>query len=80
MSLENKLRKYIDAKKKQIHKGRMVTEQLKAERLRKKQKKIESYEPGTFHYGILHKQKTLDFMRDVYEKRKKKREEKNESN
>ena len=80
MNLKDKLKEYIDAKKEQLQRGVEVTRQMKAEKLRKKYEKISNYEPGTFRYGLAHKQKTLDFMRDCYEKRKEKRKEKNKAN
>lgn len=59
-----------------MQRGLLVTNQMKAERERNKFKKREQYKPGTFRYGLAMKQNTRDFMRDVYEKRKKNREEK----
>lgn len=80
MSIKDSLKRFIDSKKEQMQRGMVVTQQMKAEKLRKKNKKIKTYEPGTIRYGLTHKQKTISFMRDVYEKRKNKREEKNKSN
>jgi len=79
MSFKDKLRDYVNSKKQQFQRGIEVSNQMKAEKLRKKYEKMGSYEPGTFRYGLGHKQKTLDFMRDAYERRKKRREDKNES-
>lgn len=52
------------------------TEQSRAEKLRKKQQRAKYVEPGTFRYGMMHKQNPLDFMKDVKERRKQKKEEK----
>ena len=70
MSFNDKIKKYIENKKLQMQQGLVVTQQMKAEKQRKKLKKMEQYKPGTFRYGIAMKQSTRDFMRDVYEKRK----------
>lgn len=73
----------LKAKKKQMQeqmqRGRVVTEQMRSERQRKRiQKKIQNSklaEPGTIKYGLAYKQNPLDFMHDAYEIRKQKREE-----
>jgi hypothetical protein len=56
-----------------IQRGRVVTEQMKAEKLRKKSEKIRYLEPGTIRYGLVHRQGVTDLMRDAYERRKSKR-------
>ena len=76
MRFSEKLLKYIEGKKAQLQRGVEVTEQLKAERLRKKFVKIEELGPGSIRYGMAHKQNPLDFMHDVYDKRKAKRKDK----
>jgi hypothetical protein len=53
--------------------GMVRTEQIRAERLREKQEKAEYLEPGTFRYGLLHRQNPLDFMSDVKKRRENKR-------
>ena len=75
MSVLEKMKKKKKELSDQMQRGREVTEQMKAEKLRKKGKKIASLEPGTFRYGIMHKQGMLEFMEDVKRRRKEKREE-----
>lgn len=58
----------------QIQRGRVVTEQMKAEKVRKKLKKVKLYEPGTFRFGLHYRQNIGSFMKDVKERRKRKRE------
>ena len=58
----------------QMQRGRKVTEQMKAEKLRKKGKRMSMYEPGTIRYGLVHKQNPLELMEDVKQRRKNKRE------
>ena len=57
----------------QMKRGRVVTEQKKAERLRKKSSKVQYLEPGTIRYGLSHKQNPLDLMKDVKQRREEKR-------
>lgn len=57
----------------QMNRGRVVTEQKRAERMRKKSEKAKYYEPGTIRYGLAHKQNPLDLMKDVKQRRKEKR-------
>jgi hypothetical protein len=63
MSWKDKLNKYVEAKREQLQRGVNVTEQMKAERLRK-------LEPGTIRYGLAHKQSVKNFMKDAYIRRK----------
>lgn len=58
----------------QMQRGRVVTEQMKAEKYRKKAEKMKYLEPGTIRYGLVHRQGVLDLMKDAYERRKNKRE------
>jgi len=74
-----KLKRYIESKKKQMQKGLEVTEQMKAEKQRRKQQKNKYLEPGTISYGLAYRQHPLDLMKDVKEKRKQEREEKNKT-
>ena len=53
-------------------KGIERTEQLKAEKLRKKQNNAKYLEPGTFRYGLHYRQGVLEFMKDVKERRDQK--------
>ena len=60
----------------QIQRGKEVTEQIRAEKLRKKKQKMKLVEPGTIRYGLHYKQSVGDFMKDAYERRKQKRHDK----
>ena len=53
-----------------MDRGIKVTEQMKAEKLRKKIKQAEDSGPGTIRYGLVHKQSVKDFMKDAYDRRK----------
>ena len=57
---------------KRLQKGREVTEQLRAEKMRVKKEKAKGYERGTFRYGLANRQSIIDFMRDVKERREQK--------
>jgi predicted nuclease with TOPRIM domain len=63
---KEKLQKKKEELQAQMQRGREKTEQMKAEKMRK----AKSYKPGTFRYGLHHKQNPLDFMKDVKERRK----------
>ena len=63
-----------------IQRGRVVTEQMKAEKDRKKQSHAKLYEPGTFRYGLHYHQGVGVFMKDVKERRKQKREREDSEN
>jgi len=76
MSWIEKIKKKKKELSDQMQRGREVTEQMKAERLRKKGKRMSRYEPGTIRYGIAHKQSPIELMGDAYQRRKEKREEK----
>ena len=76
MALKDKLQKYIIKKQEQIQKGKAVTEQMKAERKRKRLQKMKYAEPGTITFGLHYKQNPIDFMKDSYERRKLNRESK----
>lgn len=63
----------------QYQRGKVVTEQMKAEKLRRKSNKLSSMKPGArkaITEGLALKKKPLSVMRDEYERRKKAREEK----
>jgi len=79
MKFTEKLSKFIEDKQKKIQKGINVSEQLKAERQRKKKEEAKILGPGTFRYGLVYKQNPLDFMKDVYDRRKEKRNQKEEN-
>ena len=76
MSLKVRIKNYISVKKEQLERGKQVTLQMKDERLRKKYEKSKYYEPGTFRYGLVHKQNTWEFMHDVKKRREDKRKNK----
>lgn len=62
-------------------KGIERTEQLKAERLRKKKKRFENMKPGTkktMVKGFMTKSGPLDVMKEEYYRRKHEREKKRE--
>ena len=69
--LEKLERKKLELQQ-QMQKGREVTEQMKADKIRKKHEKSKHFEPGTFRYGLFHRQGVLDFMKDVKERREQK--------
>ena len=58
----------------QIQRGREVTEQMKADKYRRKCERIKYLEPGTIRYGLVHRQGVMDLMKDAYERRKSKRD------
>ena len=60
----------------QMQRGRIVTEQIRAEKTRKKQQRSKHYKPGSFHYGLHHRQSISGFMQDVKERRQQKRDQK----
>jgi hypothetical protein len=68
MGWKDKLKGVVEAKKAQLRRGVEVSEQMRAERLRR-------LRPGTMRYGLAHKQKVGDFMKDAYDRRKAKRED-----
>jgi hypothetical protein len=76
MKLSEKLSRFIEGKQAQIKRGIKVTEKMKAEKQREKLKKAANCGPGSFRYGLAYKQSISDFMKDVYEKRKADRENK----
>lgn len=73
MGLLDKLKKKKKEMQDQMQRGREVTEQKRADRLRKKGEKARYYEPGTIRYGLVHKQNPLDLMKDVKRRREERR-------
>lgn len=63
----------------QMQRGRERTEQMKAEKRRKKLGRAKYLKPGTFRYGLHYRQGVGSFMKDVKERRKQRREEKRDS-
>ena len=74
-----KIKQYIKSKKDQMQRGIKVTQQMQAEKMRRKLQKQKYLEPGSIRYGLAFKQNPLDLMNDVKEKRKQRREEKNKA-
>ena len=75
MKALDKLKKKKKKMQDQMQRGRVVTEQMKADKLRRKGKQRSMYEPGTIRYGLAHKQSPLELMEDAKRRRKQKREE-----
>ena len=73
MSLLERLKEKKKKMTDQMQRGRVVTEQKRAAKLRKKSDKVSYREPGTIGYGLLHKQNPLDLMKDVKQRREEKR-------
>lgn len=76
-SMKERLKKFIIKKQEEIQKGKAVTEQMKAEKQRKKLQKMKYAEPGTFRFGMHYKQNPVEFMKDSYARKKRLREETN---
>ena len=76
MKTLDKLKQKKNKMKAQMQRGREVTEQMKAEKIRRKINKTKLFEPGTIRFGLQYKQGIGEFMDDVKERRKHKREEK----
>ena len=75
MKALEKLKKKKKKMQEQLQRGRVVTEQMKADKLRRKGKRMSMYEPGTVRYGLAHKQGPFELMEDAKQRRKQKREE-----
>lgn len=79
MSVKERLKRYIDAKREQIERGRQVTLQMKAERQRKKLRKFMDMKPGArkaITEGMMSKSSPLDVMKNEYKRRKYERKNK----
>lgn len=74
MGFRDRIRHYIISKKQQMQRGIEVTQQMKAERMRRKIQNARHLQPGTIRYGLFHRQNPLDFMTEMYDVRKKKRD------
>jgi len=75
----SKLKDFIAKKQAQIEKGREVTQQMRAEKLRKKMNKLKDAKPGavtTMRKGMIAKQSPIDVMKEEYSRRKYEREKK----
>jgi hypothetical protein len=77
MKLLEKLKEKKKKMQEQIKKGREVTEQQRAEKLRDKRKKLISMKPGArkaITEGLLMNKKVTDVMKDEYSRRKYERQ------
>ena len=75
----SKLKDFIAKQRATIQKGKEVTLQMKAEKLRKKMNKLQDAKPGTvttMRKGIMTKQSPIDVMKEEYGRRKYEREQK----
>ena len=78
MSLLERLQNKKKRMQMQIQRGRERTEQMKAEKTRRKIKRQQNLEVGTIRYGLAHRQSIGSFTRDAYTRRKMRRKEKEE--
>ena len=79
MSLLDKLREKKKSMQDQMERGRKVTEQMKAERLRKKIDKKINMKPGARQaivHGMSMRKSPMDVMREEYDRRRFEREQK----
>ena len=75
--LKSRLSLFIEKKQQQIQKGQQITEQKKAEKLRKQKQKISDMKPGSItaiRKGLMTKANPLDVMKEEYARRKYERE------
>ena len=72
MKLLDRLQETKRKMQRQMQRGRERTEQMKAEKLRKKK----LLEPGTIRYGLHHRQGVGELMKDALERRRNKRKQK----
>ena len=82
MSLLDRLKAKRKSMQVQMHRGRVVTEQMKAERKRKKINKLINMKPGAkqaIAHGIAMKKKPVDVMKDEYNRRVYEREQKKQA-
>ena len=79
MKLLTKLKEKKDKLKKDYDRGTEVTQQMKADKIRKKMKKAKDNKPGAIKAiseGMAFKKSPLDVMKEEYERRKYEREQK----
>ena len=79
MGLKDKLLLKKKKMQEQMQRGRVKSEQLRAERLRKKRKRLTDMKPGTLkamRSGMAMKKKPFQIMQEEYERRKTNRESK----
>lgn len=80
MSLLNKLKEKKQKMQAQMDRGRKVTEQMKADKQRKKLRKAMDRKPGAtkaISDGLVLKKSPLEVMKDEYSRRKYERKQKN---
>ena len=74
---KSKLEKKRESMKAQIQRGRMVTEQMRADKLRKKRRKVLDGKPGAVNtmrrHLLMQTRNPLDVMRDEWSRRKNER-------
>jgi len=81
MTFKDKIKGYLKSKREQIQRGRIVTEQMRADRLRKRTNKLADMKPGalkTIVVGLKTKANPMDLMKEEYARRKYERGEKYE--
>lgn len=69
--LEKMKKKQIEMQQK-VQKGRMISEQERAERIRKKKKQIKDMKPGavkTIREGLMYRKSVLQVMKEEYDRR-----------
>lgn len=81
MSFKKKINRWVKRKQADIERGREITMQMKAERARKKNKRIDEMQPGAVKAiaeGLRSKSSPLDVMKQEYYRRKYEREKKSD--
>jgi len=79
MKLKERLDNIIQKKKEQYERGKKITEQMKAEKLRKKMNRLQDAKPGAvtaIRQGLVTKASPWDVMKEEYNRRKYEREHK----
>jgi len=79
MTVKDRLNNFILKKQMQVQRGREITEQMKAEKMRKKQNRLIDAEPGAItaiRRGLVTHANPLDVMKEEYNRRKYEREHK----
>lgn len=82
MNMKKQLRQFIQNRKKEIQKGVEITEQQRAERLRKRAGKISDMKPSTkktIVSGLVSHSGLVDVMKEEYSRRKYNRKQKHKS-
>ena len=72
MKILDRLQEQKKKMQEQMQRGREKTEQIHAERLRKKK----LLKPGTIRYGLMHRQGVSELMKDALERRRSRRKQK----